>query len=58
MWPPCGELASTGPAATTSVEDWLHREALRAVADGHRDAEAIAAAALKSRELKFSRYYG
>ncbi|MFF9550870.1 hypothetical protein [Methylobacterium fujisawaense] len=40
------------------VEDWLHREALRAVADGHRDAPAIAAAALKSRELKFSRYYG
>jgi len=40
------------------VEDWLHREALRAVADGHRDASAIAAAALKSRELKFSRYYG
>ncbi|MGE8128484.1 hypothetical protein ACQKQD_16035 [Methylobacterium sp. NPDC080182] len=40
------------------VEDWLHREALRAVVDGHRDAPAIAAAALKSRELKFSRYYG
>lgn len=40
------------------VEDWLHREALQAVADGHRDAPAIAAAALKSRELKFSRYYG
>ncbi|MET7244134.1 hypothetical protein ABZT49_12260 [Methylobacterium sp. EM32] len=39
------------------VEDWLHREALRAVVDGHRDAPAIAAAALKSRELKFSRYY-
>jgi hypothetical protein len=40
------------------VEDWLHREALRAVVDGHRDAAAIAAAALKSRELSFSRYYG
>lgn len=40
------------------VEDWLHREALRAVVDGHPDAHAIAAAALKTRELKFSRYYG
>ncbi|WP_437871139.1 hypothetical protein ACSD7O_19425 [Methylorubrum extorquens] len=41
-----------------AVEDWLHREVLRAVADGHQDAPAIAAAALKSRELKFSRYCG
>ncbi|ACB27260.1 hypothetical protein [Methylobacterium radiotolerans] len=40
------------------VEDWLHLLALQAVADGHRDARAIAAAALKSRELTFSRYYG
>ncbi|MCJ2040963.1 hypothetical protein MKK55_18710 [Methylobacterium sp. J-059] len=40
------------------VEDWLHRAALQAVVDGHRDAAGIAAAALKSRELKFSRYYG
>ncbi|WP_156311682.1 hypothetical protein [Methylobacterium platani] len=40
------------------VEDWLHREALRAVVDGNRDAPAIAAAALKSREIRFSRYYG
>ncbi|MCJ2075400.1 hypothetical protein MKK68_06965 [Methylobacterium sp. E-016] len=40
------------------VEDWLHREALRAVVDGHRDAQALAAAALKTSDLKFSRYYG
>ena len=40
------------------VEDWLHRFALQAVAGGHRDAPAIAAAALKTRELKFSRCYG
>lgn len=40
------------------VEDWLHRFALRAVADGHREAPAIAAAALKTRELTFSRYCG
>lgn len=40
------------------VEDWLHWFALQAVVDGHRDAPAIAAAALKSRDLKFSRYYG
>jgi len=40
------------------VEDWLHREALWAVVDGHPDAQAIAADALRTRELKFSRYYG
>ena len=40
------------------VEDWLHWFALRAVVDRHRDAQAISAAALKTRDLKFSRYYG
>ncbi len=39
-------------------EDWLHETALQAVVDGHPDAKAIAAAALKSRGLPFSRYYG
>ena len=38
-------------------EDWLHREALRAVVAGHPDAQAIAAAALDSRAVKFTRYY-
>ncbi len=40
-----------------AVEDWLHREALRAVVAGHPDAQAIAAAALESRAVKFTRYY-
>jgi hypothetical protein len=40
-----------------AVEDWLHRESLRAVVAGHPDAQAIAAAALESREVKFTRYY-
>ncbi|GBU19237.1 MULTISPECIES: hypothetical protein [unclassified Methylobacterium] len=39
------------------AEDWLHREALRAVVAGHPDAQAIAAAALESRAVKFTRYY-
>lgn len=39
------------------AEDWLHREALRAVVAGHPDAQAIAAAALESRKVKFTRYY-
>ncbi|SFU50280.1 MULTISPECIES: hypothetical protein [unclassified Methylobacterium] len=39
-------------------EDWLHGTALQAVVDGHPDAVAIAAAALKSRDLPISRYYG
>ncbi|MGU3476918.1 hypothetical protein [Methylobacterium sp. D48H] len=38
-------------------EDWLHEAALQAVVDGHAHAKAIAAAALKSRDLPFSRYY-
>lgn len=40
-----------------AAEDWLHREALRAVVAGHPDAQAIAAAALESRAVKFTRYY-
>ncbi|KQO89455.1 hypothetical protein [Methylorubrum sp. SL192] len=39
------------------AEDWLHREVLRAVVAGHPDAQAIAAAALESRAVKFTRYY-
>lgn len=39
-------------------EDWLHEAALQAIEDGHPDPVAIAAAALKSRSLSFSRYYG
>lgn len=39
------------------AEDWLHREALRAVVFGHPDAKAIAEAALESRQVMFTRYY-
>jgi hypothetical protein len=49
------ELERTGLGHV--VEDWLHREALRAVVAGHPDAQAIAAAALESRTVKFTRYY-
>ncbi len=51
------KLTSLSGSMDHIVEDWLHRTALKAVVDGHPDARAIAAAALKSRELKFSRYY-
>lgn len=40
------------------IEDWMHRMALRLVVDGAEGAKEIAALALKTRELEFSRYYG
>lgn len=40
------------------IEDWMHRTALRLVVDGADGAIEIAALALKSREIDFSRYYG
>jgi hypothetical protein len=39
------------------IEAWLHREALRAVVAHHPNSHGIAAAALESREVKFTRYY-
>lgn len=39
------------------IEDWMHRMALRLVVDGCEGAKEIAALALKTRELDFSRYY-
>lgn len=39
------------------IEDWMHRMALRIVVDGAENAREIAALALKTRELDFSRYY-
>ena len=40
-----------------ALEDQLHGDVIRAIADGAEDAAALAREALKTTELKFSRWY-
>lgn len=51
------QLAEYDAAIAHSSEDALHREVLEAIAAGAPNAAALAAAALKSTELDFHRWY-
>jgi hypothetical protein len=51
----CARLAHD-PETAHTIEDSLHASVLMAVAAGHRDGQALAAAALKTREIPFSRW--
>jgi hypothetical protein len=41
-----------------AAEDELHRDVLRAIAEGAEDAAALARAALATQHLSLERYYG
>ena len=45
------------PEAAHSSADWLHELVLRAVAAGHPDSQILAAAALRTNDIEFDRWY-
>lgn len=51
-----GKAAKSDPETAHMLEDRLHRDVLRWIADGASDAQTLATLALRSRELEFPRH--
>lgn len=51
------ESAKDDDESAHACEDDLHQDVLQAIADGHPDAAALAAEALKSVQITFYRWY-
>lgn len=45
------------PETVHGAEDWLHEQVLRAVAAGHPDSQILAAAALRTYDIDFDRWF-
>jgi plasmid stability protein len=56
-WVDAVRAASADDECAHAEEDRLHQSVLRAIANGHADPASLAAAALKTTDIDFSRWY-